>query len=365
MNIGIVLPYLKAGGTERQARYIARHLRESGHRLTIVVAESTGAFRDEVEVETVSLGVPFSKAYVPLLIYRLIATINNRQFDLLLSRAWNTNMVTAVASLVSRTPYVLFLSGSTRREGQGGLKLTVEGILLRRAARIISVSEAAKENCMEVYELPPSLIQVMHNGIRIDEIKNLSKQASADTDRMGEADFNVLFVGRVIHRKGVDVLLRAVQRLDERVKVWIVGGGQIRKYETLAGDLGIRDRVFFLGEKENPFPELGRADLFVLPSRSEGFPNVLLEAMALGRPVLAADCETGPDEIVDGSNGRLFPVEDSQSLSREIEELIEADGKREKLGRGAQRTVQKHFSLEAQLTKMEETLQCAASDSSG
>lgn len=363
MNVGIVLPYLKVGGTERQARYIARHLRKSGHRVTLVVAESTGAFRDEVDVETVSLGVPFSKTYAPLLTYQLISTIRSRQFDLLLSRAWNMNVVTAVAGQVSRTRYVLFLSGSTRREGQESLKLAVEGMLLRRATRIISVSEAAKENCLEAYELSPSLIQVIHNGIRIGEIKNLSKQASADTDRMDKADFNVLFVGRVIHRKGVDVLLRAIQRLNERVKVWIVGGGQIRKFKALAGDLGVRDRVFFLGEKENPFPELGRADLFVLPSRSEGFPNVLLEAMALGRPVLAADCETGPDEIIDGSNGRLFPVEDCEALSREIEELIKADEEREKLEREAQRTVRKHFSLETQLSKMEETLQCAASDS--
>jgi glycosyltransferase involved in cell wall biosynthesis len=118
----------------------------------------------------------------------------------------------------------------------------------------------------------------------------------------------------------------------------------------------VAERVEFLGGKENPFPEMKKADLFVLPSRSEGFPNVLLEAMALGRPVLAADCETGPDEIIDGENGRLFPVEDDSALADHMRDLADDDQNRKKMGTRAQETVRQHFSLSAQLDKMEEIL---------
>jgi len=144
--------------------------------------------------------------------------------------------------------------------------------------------------------------------------------------------------------------------------VWVVGGGEVQRYRRLAEELDVRDRVHFLGEKENPFPEMSRADLFVLPSRSEGFPNVLLEAMALGRPVLAADCETGPDEVIDGENGRLFPVEDHRALARHIQELAADEQARQEMGTRARETIQGHFRLERQLSKIKRILREAISD---
>jgi len=359
MKIAVVLPYLKAGGTERQARYIARYLQDAGHQATIVVAEEEGIFQENVRVETVSLSVSFSKKYAPLLIYRLVKTIQAQDFDVILSRAWNINMIAAIAGFVTRTPYVLFLSGPTGREGQPRLKLAIEGMLLRRAARIISVSKAAKENCIRAYGLESTHIEVVHNGIKIDEVERLSEHASKDAGRISADDFNIVFLGRLNHRKGLDILLRSVQQLNEDIKVWVVGDGEIDKYRKQANDLGLKESVHFLGEKENPFPELKRADLFVLPSRSEGFPNVLLEAMGLGRAVLAADCETGPSEIIDGVNGRLFPVGDVQTLASQIKELMHDEQKIKKMGEEAQKTIRDDFRLELQLSKIETVLQQA------
>jgi glycosyltransferase involved in cell wall biosynthesis len=379
MHIGILLPYMKAGGTERQARYISRHLRASGHTVTIIVAEAEGIFLKEVEEETVSLNVPFSKLNAPLLVYHLLRIVWSLDLDLLLSRAWNTNMVAAAAGLITNTPYVLFLSGPSDRTGQPHLKLAVEGFLLSRAARIIAVSEAARENCIQAYDLPSSQVAVVHNGIKIDEIQALADQHSTDVDRMSSDAYNVAFVGRINHRKGLDVLLRAVnlgchRRPDSKtvemsaedepidIQVWVVGSGDVGTYQQLAEELHIADRVHFLGEKENPFPEMKAADLFVLPSRSEGFPNVLLEAMALGRPVLAADCKTGPNEVVDGENGLLFPVEDHRTLARLMKELAGADQKRDAMGQRAQETVQKYLQLDTQLSRIEQILEKAAAE---
>lgn len=374
MNVGIVLPYLKAGGTERQARYIARHLRDAGHRVTIIVVEAKGAFLEEVEGETISLNVPFGKMYAPLLVYRLARTIQGKNLDLLLSRAWNTNMIAATVGLLTGTPYVLFLSGPSSRAGQSRVKLAVEGSLLRRASGIISVSEAARENCIRAYGLPPSMVQVIHNGIQIDEVQALAERNSEDAVRIRSDAFNVVFVGRINHRKGLDILLRALHLLNEgeqtggeghesvqAINTWVVGGGDVQRYRRLAEELGVQNRVHFLGEKENPFPEMSQADLFVLPSRSEGFPNVLLEAMALGRAVLAADCETGPDEVIDGENGRLFPVEDHRTLARHIQKLASDEQERQQMGNRARESVREHFQLETQLSKIECILQEAVS----
>jgi glycosyltransferase involved in cell wall biosynthesis len=323
------------------------------------VSEKKGIFHEKVEVETVSLNVPFNKMYAPLLVHRLRAAVRRKGVDLLLSRAWNVNAIVSIAGLLANTPFVLFLSGSTRREGQPRFKLAAEGMLLRRASRIISVSEAAKKNCIKAYSLSPSLIEVVHNGIKIDEIQALSEHSSEDEDldRMKKKEgFDIVFVGRVIPRKGLDVLLQAVRGLEKKTNVWVIGGGETARYEALAEELKVREQVEFLGRKENPFPALKHADLFVLPSRSEGFPNVLLEAMALARPVLAADCETGPSEIIDGTNGWLFPVEDSETLRRQISDLIEDDYKRTEMGRKAKETVRDNFRLETQLSKIEAVL---------
>lgn len=371
MQIGILLPYMKAGGTERQARYIARHLRKSGHDVTIIVAEAEGIFLKDVEEAVVSLDVPFGKLYAPLLIYRLFRTIQALDLDLLVSRAWNTNMIAAAAGLLSGTPFVLFLSGPSDRAGQPRVKLAVEGFFLRRASRIISVSEAARENCIEAYGLAPSQVTVVHNGIRVEEIQELAEQESADVQRGTGDTLHVAFVGRINHRKGLDVLLRAVNLLrkstDDKpvdVQVWVVGSGDVETYRQLAADLSISDRVHFLGEKENPFPDMKQGDLFVLPSRSEGFPNVLLEAMALGRAVLASNCKTGPNEVVDGENGRLFAVEDHQSLARQIRNLAQSRETMDRMGERALTTVQEQFRLESQLSNIESVLQ-AAGDKGG
>lgn len=364
MTVGIVLPYLKAGGTERQAAYIARHLRASGHQVVLVVAEKRGGFAQKIDEETVSLNVPFVKTYAPLLLYRLAKVVTEWDFDLVLSRAWNTNMITAAVGLLTSTPYVLFLSGPTHRNGQPRLKLAIEGFLLRRASRILSVSEAAKRNCVQVYGVSSCRVEVVHNGIEIGEIRRQSEKGSEDASRFQSEDVNVVFVGRVNRRKGLDILLRALHQVEAtvpNVKLWVVGPGEIASYQELATELGVAERVEFLGERENPFPEMKQADLFVLPSRSEGFPNVLLEAMALGRPILAADCETGPDEIIDGKNGRLFPVEDHQTLANQIQELALDEQKRKEMGGRAQKTVQEHFRLATQLSKMEHILTHAAS----
>ena len=365
MTVGIILPYLKAGGTERQALYIARHLRASGHQVVLIVAEERGEFLSKVDIETVSLNVPFAKGYIPFLLYRLIGVVTDRDFDLLLSRAWNTNMINAAAGLLTGVPYALFLSGPTHRNGQSRVKLVIEGFLLRRASRILSVSKAAKENCIQAYGVSPSRVKVVHNGIEIGEIRRQSEKESEDASRFQKEDVNVVFVGRVNRRKGLDVLLRAIHRVEDTVpsvKLWVVGPGEISPYQDLAVELGVAERVEFLGGKENPFPEMKQADLFVLPSRSEGFPNVLLEAMALGKPVLAADCETGPDEILNGENGRLFPVEDHRALAQHIRELVADDQEREEMGTNGQETVRQHFRLSTQLDKMEEILSRAASE---
>jgi len=125
----------------------------------------------------------------------------------------------------------------------------------------------------------------------------------------------------------VDVILRAAAAVAprQRFHLAILGEGEQRAaLEQLAAELGIADRVFFLGFQPQPWLFVSKADLFVLSSRYEGFGNVLIEAMRQGVPVVSTDCPGGPSEILeDGRYGRLVPCGDEQALADAMEAALD------------------------------------------
>src|SRR5262249_60411631 len=131
--------------------------------------------------------------------------------------------------------------------------------------------------------------------------------------------------GRLHRQNGFDLLLRGVARLrDADLAVVILGEGPERgSLEALGRELGLGARLVMPGFVENPWAWIGRASAFVLPSRWEGFASVLVEAMACGTPVVAADCDYGPREILhDGKNGLLVRRDDAMSLPQALQRIL-------------------------------------------
>ncbi|TYA71867.1 glycosyltransferase family 4 protein [Seonamhaeicola marinus] len=138
----------------------------------------------------------------------------------------------------------------------------------------------------------------------------------------------ILYVGRLDSNKAQDVLLKAFSNLKETRKNWklvLVGDGNKRKtYETLTKDLGIEDSVVFTGRINNPEIYYNKAKIFAFTSKSEGFPNALIEAMYFGLPCVSTDCPSGPSELIeDNTNGFLIPVGDVLLLEQKLKTLIE------------------------------------------
>jgi glycosyltransferase involved in cell wall biosynthesis len=134
-------------------------------------------------------------------------------------------------------------------------------------------------------------------------------------------------MGRLADQKGFDVLLRGFARIAEKhpgVDLKILGEGERRaELERLRSQLNLDRRVDFPGRLEKPFQVLRGATVFVLSSRFEGFPNVLIEAMVCGLPVVATDCPAGPSEIIrHGEDGLLVPVEDPGALAAAMDRLL-------------------------------------------
>ncbi|WIM98730.1 glycosyltransferase family 4 protein [Actinoplanes oblitus] len=155
--------------------------------------------------------------------------------------------------------------------------------------------------------------------------------------------------GRLTRQKGFDLLVQAFEQVHERHPDWqlhIFGEGRQRRQLTdLIAERGLGDAVRLRGLSRTLDAELAKASIFVLSSRKEGLPMVLLEAMSTGLPVVAFDCPTGPADVVDdGANGLLIPAEDVPGLAAGMIRLIESPAERETLGAAARATAAQYES---------------------
>ncbi|MFW6414375.1 MAG: glycosyltransferase, partial [Verrucomicrobiota bacterium] len=197
-------------------------------------------------------------------------------------------------------------------------------LLLRRADNINFNAEEAAEDFRSLFSITETRTSVIYNYCDIELINRLAK---APIDKEFQVIFNnhpvIITSGRLLPVKGHKYLIRAFRKLHDSVegvspRLIILGEGPLRSTLTqLIADLQLQGKVHLPGFQENPYAWIGRSDIFVLPSLAEGFPNALMEAMALGIPSIAAACPSGPVELLSDTL--------KSQLNRQISDIIHAD----------------------------------------
>lgn len=349
-KLTIVIHSLRGGGAERVLVNLLRGLDRSDFSINLILYERVFDYPLPDKVEVASLDIEASRNLFKLIkgfvlkIIRLALLFRRNRPDIIFSLLSSTNVAVIIAKLLSGTKNKVIVSEHTypsvnlSNETYGGITRLFIKSCYPKADKIIAVSASIKQDLVSNFHFPETKIEVVYNPVDIGEIEKLSEEAVEHPWFQGEIPV-IVSVGRLTRQKGYPHLLRAfsIVRKDLHCRLSIIGEGEDHtKLLNLAKDLGIEGEVEFLGFQRNPFKYMARSSLFVLSSLYEGFPNVLLEAMALGLPVISTDCPSGPGEIIeDQKNGILVPVKEERALAGAIITVMADKGMREILGRGA------------------------------
>ena len=184
---------------------------------------------------------------------------------------------------------------------------------------LVGISPDLSEGLSGITGIPAERIHTVYNPIVSTEVLRKAEAPSGHAWLDGSGRPVILAAGRLVEEKGFCILLSAFAMLltRRRARLIVLGkGSQLSALLSQAEELGIREHVDFPGFVANPYSFMARADLFVLSSRVEGLPTVLVEAMACGCPVVSTDCPFGPAEVLEGGRlGELVPVGDARALA--------------------------------------------------
>jgi len=194
-------------------------------------------------------------------------------------------------------------------------------------------------------------IQVVPNGVDLDQFAVALHAWSPP---------HILSVGRVVHQKGFDLALCALSQLKDLEWTWTIAGDgpQMSMLKSMSQEYGIAPRLHFVGwlSPEGLKSQYAAANLFLFPSRHEGMPNAVLEAMACGLPVIATAIAGNEELVVDGETGRLVPAENVDALRESLRPLLLDAGLRERMGSAARRRVESSFGLTSVAQQYEDIL---------
>ena len=334
-DIAIHLPTLDAGGAERVMLTAANGLAERGYAVDLVLSQRSGGFSSDISdsLRVVDLDAPAPPVFAAVgalpAIYRYLTTTSP---DVLISSMKHINVLSlAVWRLSGVDTNIVVTEHNTPEELMRGspknrLIYRIAAVEYPWADEIVGVSKGVVASLSDTVDVPRQQIEMIHNPVVSSSLVEQS-HASPDHPWFDDDGTQVLLsVGRLTEQKNQELLLDAFAdvREDENVKLVLVGQGERKtELETRAAELGVADHVEIREWVDNIYAYMGSADVFVLTSKWEGLPTVLIEALACGCPVVSTACPSGPREILDdGEYGALVETYEPSDVADAVREQL-------------------------------------------
>ncbi len=354
-EVTFFLPNLNSGGAERAAINLLKYLKNSSYKISLLLAKKEGILLSEVpeDVRVFEL----STLSFPIIFVKLVRYFNKKKPALFISTFPSLSILAILARKFSRNkPKIIIIEHSVFSANKLNARTLLRRFLAkfifpslmryfyREVEYIICVSNGVANDIAEITGLKNN-IKVIYNPIIVKEIDRLSQEKVP----LFDSDSNpiILAVGRLVKAKDYPTLLEAFSLVCKQInaKLLILGEGEEReKIIDLAKKLSVGDNIKLLGFQKNPYKYMSKSSVFVLSSIQEGFPTVILEAMACGAPVVSTNCNSGPNEIIDNNkNGILVPIKNPQAMADALLKILKDKSFKEYIIEGGRNRV-KDFS---------------------
>jgi GalNAc-alpha-(1->4)-GalNAc-alpha-(1->3)-diNAcBac-PP-undecaprenol alpha-1,4-N-acetyl-D-galactosaminyltransferase len=355
MRIMLAVSSMTAGGAERVAATLVNHWTANGNEVALITVASTDLDFYPLDTRVTRIALDLSRSSGSWSDYlsdnfkrvrELRSAIIHFKPEVILSFMDTTNVRMLLASIGTGIPVIVEEHIDPTQHPLGRIVKILRRLLYKRASAVVVLTPRIAQWARSFVR--DGAVRVIPNPISQQFCKNGKLERPGDGHR-------VIAIGRLEEQKGFDMLLRAFAQSAQQHPGWtlkIIGDGSERDHlQALAAALQISDRVRWERSVAEPEKELHRSDLFVLSSRYEGLPMVLLEAMACGLPVVSFDCPSGPREIIhDGEDGLLVPANEIGALAAAMSHLMSSEDERRRLGERAAHVVER-FGL-AQVADM-------------
>lgn len=356
IRVAYVIDHLRVGGAQRHLLEVVRGLDRDTYALEMWSAAAdpgdlaTVFEREGVPVRSFGISGTMMSARTLSAIRRVAADFRARGVHVVHGYLFEGNFLAALTGRLAGVPVTLVSKRSLDRYGR--LDHRAAAWLSNRLASRVTVNAAAvRAITIEHERCAPERIVTIPNGVALPSSSGLASVPAADDPR-GDGPL-VGMVGRLSWKKGYEFALAAAVKLKERVpgvRFDIVGDGEQRpELEESAQRLGLAGTLRFLGQRRD-VPELMRTfDCYVLSSVIEGMPNALLEAMALGRPVVTTSAGGSAEVVRDGESGLVVPPGDPDALANAVERVLRDADFARRIAAAGERRVRENFSLDAML----------------
>jgi L-malate glycosyltransferase len=229
-------------------------------------------------------------------------------------------------------------------------------LINRISDRVLAVSEEVRRFCVDHDHVDPRKIVVLYNGVDLRQIASAASSCGKEACGTEDAGQIITCVANIRHIKGIDVLVQTAQQVCRELPraVFVIAGSTsereyTKRIQALIVSLGMENNVKLLGFVENPVPLLKASSAFCLLSRSEGFCNALLEAMACGVPPVVSRVGGNPEAIEDGESGFLVPAEDPDTAASRLLLLLRDPARAVRMGQAARAAVCSRFSADTMI----------------